>query len=665
MRIYTFGLLAMALVCSRGRAQTPAPAASQAATVPTAPLPENAYRVLKASVEVHRYAYDVQNRAANLAALDAMKRTALPDYSKLRLMRVYSLDNTPLGVAWCIRLTPAEFTYLSYEHAAVTLDRKKAGKIEDADVAAVWEAAVRYTTAWAKEDWHPGDFGSIRIDGPDGVPSYGGVDLLDLAIAAAWLGKNDQASALLEGAMFSHERALVEFIDDGAWPTYSKGIEMLKTGASRAAVVQVFEQAATADDGGGYAEQLRDLTAQLKVQIAEDAARAQKPVPDPGALPVDQQVQFYISQFEDIASPQFSNPGEPMVVNVGAPIMGKITAASDALVKIGRPALPALVALLDDRRITRSVGYQRTWDRHPQVLRYQDVAIKCLEAILDMHFYSPSSSGSFLSNEPKDKHDAVVTDVRTWWKVHGGESEIQGQIARLGAGTIYERIITLHKIEKLDPAAINALQVLRHWAIEVREAKPDPNQPPGRSSGADLVEIADEMALHKNFEILPEMRRLAQDSDWSAMGYLVRWGTTDDFQFLRLRMRQAVAIEMAGLVTDENMVISAIGEPLKTCKSPLAVPVMVECLAYRKRNGLMGTPQGGVNFGIADECMAQLIVLTNHNDGFVFTNPPETRDAAFDRWIAWWKAQGQDAYLATHPEVAKVLASPPASTPTQ
>jgi hypothetical protein len=152
------------------------------------------------------------------------------------------------------------------------------------------------------------------------------------------------------------------------------------------------------------------------------------------------------------------------------------------------------------------------------------------------------------------------------------------------------------------------------------------------------------------------MRRLAQKSHIFAMVYLVHWGTTEDFQFLRVRLRQAIAAELTGIVSDENMVIYDVGYAIKTCKSPLAVPAMVECLAYRQRNGLMGTPQGGVNFGIADECMENLILLTGHNEGFVFTDPPAARDAVFDKWLAWWKAQGEAAFVGTHPEVAKVLA---------
>ena len=164
---------------------------------------------------------------------------------------------------------------------------------------------------------------------------------------------------------------------------------------------------------------------QLKVQIAEDAARGKKPASNPAGLPIEKQVQFYISQFEDIDAQQFSNPGEPIVVS-GVISMGKGTAASDALVKIGRPAVPGLIGLLDDRRVTRSVGYMRIYDHNPQVLRYQDIVIKCIEAIVDVHFYSPSHSGSFLSNEDKQKHDGVVADVRAWWKAHGTGADIKG-----------------------------------------------------------------------------------------------------------------------------------------------------------------------------------------------------------------------------------------------
>lgn len=658
MHLRSFTILALAIVAAAARAQTAPPATAPQTALPTATMPESVYRALKTVVETHSYDRNIANRTMNLAALESLRQGSWPDYSRLRLVRVYGADNAPVGLAWCVSLTSAEMVYVSPERTLATLDRKQAGKIEDADYAAPLDALARYLKSNQKEDWHPTEFGFISDNGAHGLNSVNYLALPDQAIAAAWLGWPDRAAAILEGALSNRESAVVELIDARAWPSLSQGVKMLQKGADRTAILDVWQRTLAAHPSSGYEEQLKDMLAQLTLQVRQDAQRAKAPPVDPATLALDQQVQYYVDHLCDIATDQMFDPGECPVLNGG-----KATASSDALVKIGRPALPALVALLDDRRLTRFVGYFRTYDQHPKVLRYQDVAIKCIEAILDMHFYERSGTGYYLSTEKQDKHDKVVADVRSWWKDHGMDSAIKGQIARLDVGTINERIDTLRKIEKMDPTAVRPIEVLRRWSITARET--DSQNRDWVLIGRDLPRIAEEMAAYANFEMLPEIRRLARKSDLGSLVYLVHWGDAEDFQFLRIRLRQAIAAEQAGLVTDENMVIYEVANAIKEDQSPLAVPLMVECLAYRQRHGLLGTPQGGVNFGIADECMENLIRHTNHNEGFVFTDPPELRNAALDRWIAWWKAQGQDAYLGSHPEVAKALApiSPSTSMP--
>ena len=654
MRTRGMAFIGLALFLSAIYASAAPPAAAPAATMPTATMPDSVYKTLKAAVEAHEFSRDAGNRAANLRALEGLRQASWPDYSKLRLVRVYAADNTPAGLAWCVSLTPTEMTYVADERTLATLDRSKAGKIEDADYGGALEALVRYLKSTQMEDWQPAVFGLIRDDGAHGLA---GVTSQDHAIAAAWRGWNDRAAAIVDLNLRRRETALVDMVDGRTWPSLSKGVEMLQTKrADRAAVLEVWQATLAANPGSGYEEQLQDMIAQLKIQAGEDALRAKAVAVDPAKLPVEEQIRYYVDRLCETNGEQDSDPGECPVLG-----WGPRTEFSDALVKIGRPAVPALIALLDDRRLTRCVGYFRTFDQHPHVLRYQDVAIKCIEAIVDIRFYISSGSGFYLSKEKKETHDAVVADVRSWWTGHGMETAVKGQIARLEVGTINDRIETLRKIEKMDPTAVNPIAILRSWSITARIT--DAENRDWVLIGRDLPRIAEELALHNNFEVLPEMRRLANKSDLAAMEYLVHWGVTEDFQFLRVRLRQAIAAELAGIVSDENMVIYEVGGEIKACKSPLAVPVMVECLAYRERNGLMGTPQGGVNFGIADECMEQLILLTGHNEGFVFTDAPGVRDAAFDKWLAWWKGQGEAAYVGTHPEVGKMLAPATNSAP--
>jgi hypothetical protein len=403
-----------------------------------------------------------------------------------------------------------------------------------------------------------------------------------------------------------------------------------------------------------YKEQLADLIGQLKIQVREDVELSKTPAVDAAQLSQEQQIAYYISRLADVHGQQWSQPGHCQTTG-----MGKDTASSDALVKIDRPAIPALIEQLENRRLTRSIGFWRNFAPDRTVLRYQDVAVECIEEILNIRFYTVSSTSSYLSNEKPEIRNKVIADIKAWWKAHGQETPLQGQLARLESGSVYDRIDTLHKIEKLDPKAVDPIVTLKRWADEWHK------QPDGGRER--LVYIADELARRGDLALLPEIRQMVRNSGHSPSNepvwYILRWGDAEDYQYVLEQSRKEIA---SGVKLGSVCVWGAALGTLESTDKPLAVPLMVEFLARREMTGSRyrsGYKQS-MSFCAADTCIESLIRLTGHDEGYKGDDPPEQRFAAMDRWLAWWNKEGQAAYLAKHPEVAKVLGkSPPTSMP--
>src|SRR5690606_14002520 len=134
--------------------------------------------------------------------------------------------------------------------------------------------------------------------------------------------------------------------------------------------------------------QVSELAPMLE-QMAEEPA---PPPIDPATTPIDAQVRYHIHHLRDVAARPMFVPGKASVLK-GAGI--RSNDAATALHRIGEPAVPALIALLDDRRPTRSVS---TGKNHPHALRYQDVALQILEAIAGRSFGELAGRGVYLSN---------------------------------------------------------------------------------------------------------------------------------------------------------------------------------------------------------------------------------------------------------------------------
>jgi hypothetical protein len=609
------------------------------AEVPRVGMSGNAYHLLQSELSGYSF-HNEKDRADDQAALVKLRAVRWPDFSAIKSVRVED-PSSPNGwfYSWLVAEDGKGITILQPNLTPRYLARRDIGKISPVDFA---EVAGAIEKRIQQDDMPQRLFAYTRFES-GGMPFYGGAFLVSDAYVAASLGDEKDTHLLLSAALGQREDAMILAYQDFAWEPFFRGIEMLDAGESRADVLAVWKAAAADFPNSNYSDQLADYIAQLQQQVRDDQQLAAEPATDPATLPIDRRIAWYLRRFPDVHGVQFSQPGECMTVG-----FGEGTKISDATTAIGWPAMPMLIDHLTDLRLTRSIGYWRNFAPDRTVLRVQDVALACIESIAGAPFYRRSSTSAYLSNEKPEVRQAVIDDVRKWWKENGSKGLVPSLIARLDKGDVYQRMVVLEKIEKADPKAIDSVAVLKKW---------------GQSEqGPALAYVAEALAQRKDFSLLPTIRRIVrQQPGEEDIWYLLRYGEISDYQFLR---RQTLIDLGAGAqLGNAGSYFEAVAgevngdEPVR----PMFGPIAVDFLSQRKETGSRygsGMKQA-MPFSLADSAMGSLIRLTGHDEGYRKDDAVVARYAAIDRWIAWWNAQGKNAFLAAHPDV-KAMYDPPA-----
>ncbi|MFH1741934.1 MAG: hypothetical protein ABIH23_23265 [bacterium] len=469
--------------------------------------------------------------------------------------------------------------------------------------------------------------------------------LLHHAYAAAYFGMASKAEDLIHEVLKQNALFFGSVYDKSEnWAFFNaKALPWAESLVQLRSFLAVYKQSR-------YSPEAIELIKALEQNVRVERALTERDIGDPEELPLDERIDYYIARFPETRGMQ---PGEPgFCKTVG---MGEYTKFSDSVVEIGRPAIPKLIEHLNDIRLTKSFGY-----RHGRTvtLRVQDVAIACIEKILDIDFYQPSSTLSYLSNETPEIREKVIADVKLWWAEYGDKDLLEGQIARLQVGTVYRRMETLEKIEKINKDAIDSVGILKQWAGSAE-------------NNEHLFFVAQELAERGDFSLLPTIREKAREATGYVFGdfllYLREHGTAEDFRFLR----QAVLadINQASLPLCVGRAYDVLKGNIQSTENPLDIPILLDLLRHEVTSRLRTAerPQNGKEgvYLLHDEpihsdssYMSALIRLTQHNEGYNSSDTVEERLAAIDRWLAWWKAEGEAAYCRKHPDVLEVLAEP-------
>jgi hypothetical protein len=416
-----------------------------------------------------------------------------------------------------------------------------------------------------------------------------------------------------------------------AWRAVSKGIELLGGRAPRAKVIEQWDTAITIDPKGRVTSDVARYLPRLR-QLLEEEKRLAADTANPSELPMTERLEYYITRFIDVRGLQMSQPGKCRTVGVGPD-----SAYSDAVVKLGRSAIPSLLRHLNDERLTRSIGSRNSYFH---VLAVQDVALQCIEAIVGIRFFEERSSVDYLSMGPPERTRHIIDEITSWWERNKERAPLDGFVDRLTTLTskkahLYRRLEVLRKIEAIDRRAVPSTTVLRSWVPEA-EGKPE-----------EMAVLAMELGKRGDKSLLPQMRRMVMEvKDYvprECVWLLLRYGQDQDYTLLASKVREDIrkakrdeeklGISRVVLECAPGQLINLF-EPVKDGR---LVPILVDLLVFRRPSGVMGGPSGPVSITVADEAMQSLVYLTKHSEGYRPDAPEKERFAAMERWLAWWR----------------------------
>ena len=182
----------------------------------------------------------------------------------------------------------------------------------------------------------------------------------------------------------------------------------------RTQLLESFERVARDYPGSEYAASARDTADRLRVMVEEDAAHTVVPIDD---LPPDARIAELIFRLRDQNGHQFSQPGSCDIFDdFGGMAISKDEAKSPAhqLVALGYAAVPQLIAALDGRAFSRSVGFHRDFYFSHHVLTVGDCAQQILQRIAGRSFYTAKTTSSYMSRDGETP--GVKEEAETWWK---------------------------------------------------------------------------------------------------------------------------------------------------------------------------------------------------------------------------------------------------------
>jgi len=182
--------------------------------------------------------------------------------------------------------------------------------------------------------------------------------------------------------------------------------------------------------GSEHIPRARDTAAILDRMIKEDEARPIVTAPRLELAPIHQQVAGLIFRLRDQNGQQFSQPGW---CDIFQDFRGTTNTPAHELVHIGHPAVPQLIAAIDDQTLTRSVGYHRNFYFSHTVLTVGDCAIAILQRITGKSFYGPKTTSSYPSNDGGTSPARNAAEA--WWAEFQAKGERQALIDAVASGS--------------------------------------------------------------------------------------------------------------------------------------------------------------------------------------------------------------------------------------
>jgi hypothetical protein len=158
---------------------------------------------------------------------------------------------------------------------------------------------------------------------------------------------------------------------------------------------------------GRFVKEAQDMAQELERMVQEDIRHRQ----ENRAI----ETMTDAEKIEDLVYQLREQNGHQLMVPGHASAMASRRSGNAAwqLAAIGYAAVPRLIAAIDDRRPTRTVGCWRDFVFSHYVLRIGDCAVEILEQIAGRQFFASSGSFSYMLKDGMEKR--VRAEVMKWW----------------------------------------------------------------------------------------------------------------------------------------------------------------------------------------------------------------------------------------------------------
>jgi hypothetical protein len=196
---------------------------------------------------------------------------------------------------------------------------------------------------------------------------------------------------------------------------------------SRQELLDGFERFAESFPESEYATRARETAVLLRQMVKEDEEHI-KQTESLETMPLDERIAELIFQLRDQNGHQWSQPG---CCDIFSDERGKNSPAHQ-LVSIGYPAVPQLIAVLDDERFTRSVGFHRDFYFSHHVLRVGDAAFAIIGRIAGSGFCARYATSSEMVKDGEPVSVKAVAEI--WWQdlQKKGEEQMLIEAVELG-----------------------------------------------------------------------------------------------------------------------------------------------------------------------------------------------------------------------------------------
>jgi hypothetical protein len=168
----------------------------------------------------------------------------------------------------------------------------------------------------------------------------------------------------------------------------------------------------------------REYAALLKQMIKEDEEYAKKPRKPMKEMTTNERVADLIFNLREQNGRQWSQPGSCDIFCVVGAGGGRVEdSPAHQLVDIGYDAVPQLIEALEDKRLTRSVGFHRNFYFSHHVLRVGDCSLAVLERIAGRSFWEGKYTNAGMIKDGQEKE--TRKRVQVWWDEYQRKGEKQ------------------------------------------------------------------------------------------------------------------------------------------------------------------------------------------------------------------------------------------------